>query len=58
MNVRFLIYKSKGNSTFHARFIIGEADSGCENVNQRMTFTDITAVLCMDTDNKKFTPFI
>ena len=50
MNSRFVIYKSKGNDKFHARFIFKEADRICE--------TD-TAALCMDNkDKKRFTPFI
>jgi len=43
MNVKYLIYKSKGNDPLHARFILNKADSVDE--------IDITAALCME--NKK-----
>jgi len=43
MNIKFLVYKNKGNESLHARFILSKADS----INE----IDITAVLCME--NKK-----
>ena len=44
MNLKYLIYKNKGNDGLHARFIFNKAD----NINE----IDVTAALCMEHKNK------